>query len=913
MGCRLGNARGTQKGTATTARSRWVCACCALTIGSASAATHLWLEGERFRESTPHARRRSMLEGGLATDPGYRNRASQDEGLELRGNGAEATHTAIVPVAGRYTIWSRSDDWQSAWAYTVEVSDQRFAARPDTGLVERVSPARNALIQPAGQWDRKLPEAGVRGHDWTWHRVGTVELPQGEAQVSLSNNTTATVRLDVVLLTNAPEHRPRGIAPPSWLSDRPELTRVDLRSGFPGQPLPPGTPLPNRSGGRATGPADAAGCVFVYPYDGFYLVAWAGAFWGAQRSDALEFRLPRVGRKLSTVVVYPPSGTRFERGVAQVHDGHGKRHLPGIARNGVLTFTGEIAPDATSRLVVDPDVAGVRADSNRASPTTGKLTFTETASGCEITCNWGRLRFDRAGRLCSLRLNPQRDPYDLIDRPLTWDGDGTEPAAMNMQHDVEPETGWERIRLQFARQGPHGGNSVLSYSISEDAFVTVDVAAENPGEQMLGLGWDFSDRFTELQVVDRGPLDGDRYSLVRTAGKRRYVGIDAAPAGETLAGAEAGRAISLDLLDGDNCHVGLIPLFHDGHERWRSGRDRSVRIEWQAKQYRNTFLLHLYPTVNLNPKRLHIAGAGGVAPQKGVDPYAPMRSAVYATDLPDRTDRFQPFLATHLMPVRDMSRWGDWDVLLQPEQYRGWRSRLDRYRVDGGHYYQNNPALTGTRWSPFMERDRIHPTWLGSTTQILPARTKLCMSTPYAEHFFWQIMDAVQRRGEQFIYFDAFLPTLCRNRGHAERPHLPLLDTVRFLRRVRANAPEALIIVHGHPSVDVLAFRRYGLYMPGEGGAGRNGQRVDPDDLAPFEWGATCYPLRPLMDERGIEYYWDLVRTLARTGSHPFPFRAVFNHEIPADVNWERHYAGGTLAQRYVANRFLSPLPLESL
>ena len=822
-------------------------------------AHYVWIEAERFSTVSPNARRRLAADRCTGLRGPDREDVSQNEVLELRAPGAWARYDATTSVAGRYVVWSRSEDGQIARPYEIEMAGKRFHANP----------------KPAGK----------RGTSWAWHRVGEAVLPQGSVTiVARKLEDKGLVRLDCLLLTDDLAYIPKGIERTCWLSEESRLVRVDMRGGFPGRPAGPSAVAPELPEGAPQGPADYLRTLFVYPYTNYYVLEYDEMFWGKKR-HGLEFRLPHIEGALREIIVYPPPRDVFVSARARLRGARVAEPVASV-RHGVLSLRGDFDLSEGGTLSIhSDDKAGPSAE--LASVPLRNMRVTQTPQGCEVRCPWGTLGFDPFGRLCSIRLKRQRAAYDFIDAPLDCSAITRGRAHLTVQRGIETETGWEQVRLTFRHRLPDRTEASLVYTISEDSFVTFAFSVRANHELNISLGWDMSDRFGDLWYIARGPLGTSRYGLNTFSGKRRYVEIDKSAAQELIPEQNTQKALSLELIDGANCHFGVVPRFFDGNERVHVSRDRAIAFRVRAREYSNVFMLDFYPTTNYNPRRLFAAGTGGIAVNERYDPCRPMRPFVYVTARPGGLDRFRPFLATHLMPLRDISRWGDWNILLRPNQYARWRDRLSQYGVEAGHYYQNNPAIQGTMWSPYVRRDRTCPIWLGGTSRYAPPRMKLCMASPYWERLFWQVMDAVQSRGEKFVYFDAFLPALCESRSHAHRNHLALYDIVRFLRRLRANAPDALVILHGHPSVNLFAYRRYAFYMPGEGGAGKEGELVNESELAPFEWGATCYVLLPQLDERGIGYYWSLVKKLTLTGNHPFPFRTVMNYRIPSEPNWE--------------------------
>ena len=209
----------------------------------------------------------------------------------------------------------------------------------------------------------------------------------------------------------------------------------------------------------------------------------------------------------------------------------------------------------------------------------------------------------------------------MIDAPLDCLIVSRRPAPPTIESGIEAETGWEHVRLTCAHDLLDGTTATLSYAIAEDSFVTLDLSFESDRERELVLGWGMSDRLRELWYTPRGPLSRERYGLTTFAGKRRYVEIDRARADEFIANEDTRKALSLDLLDGANCHFSMLPRFFDGTESMQVSRDRTVQFRVRAKRYSNTFMLHFYPTTNYNPRRLFTAGTGGGSVREAYDPY----------------------------------------------------------------------------------------------------------------------------------------------------------------------------------------------------------------------------------------------------------------------------------------------------
>ncbi|MEM9366526.1 MAG: FAD-dependent oxidoreductase [Planctomycetota bacterium] len=96
------------------------------------------------------------------------------------GEPVEAAKTQIeIPEAGTYRVWVRTFDWVARWD-----------ARPSPGRFKiRIG-------------DQELDtEFGTQGKRWSWHDGGTIELQQGDASLSLMDQTGFNGRCDCIYLT----------------------------------------------------------------------------------------------------------------------------------------------------------------------------------------------------------------------------------------------------------------------------------------------------------------------------------------------------------------------------------------------------------------------------------------------------------------------------------------------------------------------------------------------------------------------------------------------------------------------------------------------------------------------------------------------------------------------------------------
>ena len=301
------------------------------------------------------------------------------EGLELRKPGAWAHGEVMIPAAGRYWLWSRSDDCEMARPYVIEIAGERYHVSAEA--------------------------TGERRRAWTWHRVTESVLPRGPVPITIRKPSEgAYVWLDCLLLTNDRGYVPTGVEQRLWLANQERLVPVDLRRGYPGRPAPSHrlAPIPSA---KPPGPADYRRTLFIYPYRGHYLVELDGHFWGRKRYLVPFFDLPRVPWRLAEIVVYPPPDTMFESVQAQI-EAATTRPVVNV-RHGALALRGDFGLAEGGKLVLRSGESEAQGVSRRQERIT-RVRARRTTSGCEVDCAWGTLHFDVYGRLCSARLHAQR-------------------------------------------------------------------------------------------------------------------------------------------------------------------------------------------------------------------------------------------------------------------------------------------------------------------------------------------------------------------------------------------------------------------------------------------------------------------------------------------------------------------------
>lgn len=98
----------------------------------------------------------------------------------------DATTTIEVAEAGRYHVWVRTFDWVARWQ--APGTPGRFQLRINDAAVG--------------------PDLGTTGEDWQWQVAGVVELPTGEASLTLRDLTGFNGRCDAIYLTTDAAARP---------------------------------------------------------------------------------------------------------------------------------------------------------------------------------------------------------------------------------------------------------------------------------------------------------------------------------------------------------------------------------------------------------------------------------------------------------------------------------------------------------------------------------------------------------------------------------------------------------------------------------------------------------------------------------------------------------------------------------
>lgn len=182
---------------------------------TASASTDLLLEAEEFADF-----------GGWTMDSQFEAEMGSPY-LLAHGLGEpvdDAMTRMSVSVAGLYTVWARTKDW-----------------------VPEHHPGRFVLLvdgEPLGD------DLGASGRDWSWEKVGTIELTPGEHSVALHDLTGFGARCDAVFLSLS------ATPPPDGANDTARAWRKRLR-GLPESPSDAGRFDVVIAGGGVTGSAAA--------------------------------------------------------------------------------------------------------------------------------------------------------------------------------------------------------------------------------------------------------------------------------------------------------------------------------------------------------------------------------------------------------------------------------------------------------------------------------------------------------------------------------------------------------------------------------------------------------------------------------------------------------------------------------